>query len=164
MVSNEEVHMTISLVPVMSQHNSCDNTVVEKGERVSQPSPCEAWAWREDGLVQARTRNVEACVALVFGVRHESLRASTRGKANVARARQVAMYLCHTTLGFSLTTVGDLFDRDRTTVSHACRVVEDLRDASDFDARLSYLEHSVSAGCILTPQSVGAPVTEIRHV
>ncbi|CAN0604111.1 unnamed protein product, partial [Ectocarpus sp. 12 AP-2014] len=66
-----------------------------------------------DGLVQARTRNVEACVALVFGVRHESLRASTRGKAHVALARQVAMYLCHTTLWLSLTTVGDLFDRDR---------------------------------------------------
>ncbi|MBO6674967.1 MAG: chromosomal replication initiator DnaA [Rhizobiales bacterium] len=103
---------------------------------------------RERGVVQARVRQVEACVASVFGVPHESLRASTRGKADVARARQVAMYLCHTVLGFSLTTVGDLFERDRTTVGHACRLVEDLRDRSVFDDQIAYLERAVLAGCL----------------
>ncbi len=103
---------------------------------------------RDLGVVQARVRQVEACVASVFGVPHESLRASTRGKADVARARQVAMYLCHTVLGFSLTTVGDLFERDRTTVGHACRLVEDLRDRSNFDDQIAYLERAVLAGCV----------------
>jgi hypothetical protein len=103
---------------------------------------------REKGVVQARVRQVEACVASVFGVPHESLRASTRGKADVARARQVAMYLCHTVLGFSLTTVGDQFERDRTTVGHACRLVEDLRDRSVFDDQIAYLERAVLAGCL----------------
>lgn len=156
--------MTISPFPVLPQYKSGGHAIALCAEDPSQPSARDASALRDDGLVQARTRNVEACVALVFGVRHESLRASTRGKAHVALARQVAMYLCHTTLGFSLTTVGDLFDRDRTTVGHACRVVEDLRDTSDFDARLSYLEHTVLAGCILAPQPVSKPVREGAHV
>ncbi|MFK7793398.1 MAG: helix-turn-helix domain-containing protein [Devosiaceae bacterium] len=105
-------------------------------------------ALRDNGFTQARTRQVESCVAAVFKVHHESLRASTRGKAHVALARQVAMYLCHTTLGFSLTAVGQLFDRDRTTVGHACRRVEDMRDQGDFDALITYLERAVLAGCI----------------
>lgn len=156
--------MTISPLPVLPQYSSGGRAIASRAESPSQPSVRDAKVLREDGLIQARTRNVEACVALVFGVRHESLRASTRGKARVALARQVAMYLCHTTLGFSLTTVGDLFDRDRTTVGHACRVVEDLRDTSDFDARLSYLEHTVLAGCILAPQPVSTSVRESAHV
>lgn len=107
---------------------------------------------RDDGVVQARTRQVEACVATIFDVRHEALRASTRGKAGVARARQVAMYVCHTTLGFSLTLIGDLFERDRTTVGHACRLVEDLRDNGEFDATMVCLERAVLCGCVSLPQ------------
>ena len=97
------------------------------------------------GLAQARVRQVEASVAYIFKVRHESLRASTRGPADVARARQVAMYACHTLLGLSLTDVGHLFERDRTTVAHACRLVEDLRDDKDFDAMMACLERAVHA-------------------
>ncbi|MEM1284814.1 MAG: helix-turn-helix domain-containing protein [Cohaesibacteraceae bacterium] len=100
------------------------------------------------GHTQAQGRQVEACVAKVFGVRHEALRAATRGPAQVALARQAAMYLCHTTLGFSLTCVGELFERDRTTVSHACRLVEDRRDDEGFDMLISCLERSV-AGIVL---------------
>ncbi|WP_375570365.1 helix-turn-helix domain-containing protein [Ahrensia marina] len=152
--------MPVSFFPAVSQYRDKDSISASRAQGTAPFGAGDARHLRTDGLIQARTRNVEACVALVFGVRHESLRASTRGKADVARARQVAMYLCHTTLGFSLTTVGDLFDRDRTTVSHACRVVEDLRDVSDFDARLSYLEHTVLAGCIAAPQPISTPAWE----
>jgi chromosomal replication initiation ATPase DnaA len=153
----------VSLFPAVSQYKDKDIISASRAQGTAPFGASDARQLCADGLIQARTRNVEASVALVFGVRHESLRASTRGKADVARARQVAMYLCHTTLGFSLTTVGDLFDRDRTTVSHACRVVEDLRDVSDFDARLSYLEHTVLAGCIVAPQPISTPAWERAH-
>lgn len=103
---------------------------------------------RDGGYLQARCRHVEACVSVVFRVPHEALRGSTRGKADVARARQVAMYVCNTTLGFSLTLIGVLFERDRTTVGHACRLVEDLRDEADFDALMICLERCVLAGCL----------------
>jgi chromosomal replication initiation ATPase DnaA len=45
----------------------------------------------------------------------------------------------------SLTEVGMLFARDRTTVSHACSVVEDRRDDPELDGRLEHLERAVAA-------------------
>lgn len=116
----------------------------------------------DDGLMQARTRHVEACVAHVFAVPHEALRASTRGRADVARARQVAMYICHTTLAFSLTAVGELFDRDRTTVGHACRLVEDLRDDADFDMMVACLE-KVVLGCLVAGYTQTVLSVKVAH-
>jgi len=52
----------------------------------------------------------------------------------------------------SLTEVGHLFERDRTTVSHACGLVEDRRDDPDFDYRLNHLERAVS--CLLDALSM----------
>jgi chromosomal replication initiation ATPase DnaA len=68
------------------------------------------------------------------------LRGSTRGRAKVALARQVAMYLAHVGCGLSLTETGRLFGRDRTTVAHACGVIEDRRDDPLFDRALDLLE------------------------
>jgi chromosomal replication initiation ATPase DnaA len=50
------------------------------------------------------------------------------------------MYLAHVTFGLSLAQTGRLFLRDRTTVAHACRVVEDLRDDPVMDEALRVLE------------------------
>jgi hypothetical protein len=86
---------------------------------------------------------VEAAVARVFGVEHDELCRATRGRAPVALARQVAMYLAHVACGMSLTEVGHLFRRDRTTVAHACAVVEDRRDDPIFDRVLELLEWAV---------------------
>jgi hypothetical protein len=38
-----------------------------------------------------------------------------------------------------------LFERDRTTVAHACALVEDRRDDPALDAQLGYLEEAVAA-------------------
>lgn len=60
--------------------------------------------------------------------------------------RQIAMYVCHVALQFSLSEIGHAFGRDRTTVAYACRIVEDRRDDRDFDefiAALERLAHSV---------------------
>src|SRR5665811_1410920 len=62
-----------------------------------------------------------------------------------AFARQVAMYLAHVVCGLSLTEVGALFARDRTTVAHACEVVEDRRDDPQLDGRLDQLERAVAS-------------------
>lgn len=85
-------------------------------------------------------RHVEQAVAFVFGVDVEELRRPTRGPAGAAFARQVAMYLVHVGCGFTLTETGRLFDRDRTTVAHACGVVEDRRDDRSLDEALDWLE------------------------
>jgi chromosomal replication initiation ATPase DnaA len=42
--------------------------------------------------------------------------------------------------GLSLTEVGNVFARDRTTVAYACSRIEDLRDDPRFDRSLHLLE------------------------
>lgn len=86
---------------------------------------------------------IELAVARVFGVEHEALAKVTRGMARVALARQVAMYLAHVGCGLSMTAAGALFGRDRTTVAHACLIVEDRRDDPMFDRALDLLEWAV---------------------
>ncbi len=45
--------------------------------------------------------------------------------------------------GLSLTAVGRVFERDRSTAAHACKRVEDRREDKDFDAALQMMETSV---------------------
>ncbi|QEL26541.1 hypothetical protein FQV39_11825 [Bosea sp. F3-2] len=74
-----------------------------------------------------------------------ALRGATRGRQQVALARQVAMYLAHVTFGLSLTRVGTCFGRDRTTVRHACALVEDRRDDLRLECGLNALEAALLA-------------------
>jgi hypothetical protein len=62
-----------------------------------------------------------------------------------AFARQIAMYLAHVGLGISMAEIGRAFGRDRTTVVHACHVIEDRRDDARFDRVLDHLEEAVRA-------------------
>lgn len=100
----------------------------------SRPPPLASEAWDAVHAV------IEDTVAQVFGVTHADLGIRSRGKAHIALARQVAMYLAHVICGLTLTEVGLLFGRDRTTVAHACAVVEDRRDDPVFDRALDLLE------------------------
>ena len=92
-----------------------------------------------------RRAAIEHAVTQVFGIAGHDLRRATRGRAKVALARQVAMYLAHVGCGLSLTETGRLFDRDRTTVAHACGIIEDRRDDPLFDRALDLLEWAVPA-------------------
>jgi chromosomal replication initiation ATPase DnaA len=92
-----------------------------------------------------RRAAIEHAVTQVFGIAGRDLRHATRGRAKVALARQVAMYLAHVGCGLSLTETGRLFDRDRTTVAHACGIIEDRRDDPLFDRALDLLEWAVPA-------------------
>jgi chromosomal replication initiation ATPase DnaA len=98
-----------------------------------------------DGLPPLPREAIEQAVVQVFGVGREDLRRLSRGRAKVALARQVAMYLAHVACGLTLTNTGKLFGRDRTTVAHACGVIEDRRDDPLFDRALDLLEWSVPA-------------------
>lgn len=70
----------------------------------------------------------------------------SRCRLGTARARQLAMYLSHVVLGRSLSEIGAAFGRDRTTVSHACALIEDMRDDADFDAEVCALEQAIETG------------------
>ena len=79
-------------------------------------------------------------VALTFALPVEAMAGETRGCADVAFARQVAMYLAHTVFGVSQSQVAFRFRRDRSTVRHACALVEDARDDPELNGRLLRLE------------------------
>ena len=91
----------------------------------------------------ALCRLVESTASAAFGVRLPDMRAPTRCRAHIAFARQVAMYLAHVSFGLTYTAIGRCFERDRTTVAHGCRLVEDRRDDPGLDTSLDYLEAAV---------------------
>lgn len=95
------------------------------------------------GEIDFRCRVVERAVAGAFRLPVSELRAPTRRRKEAARARQLAMYLAHVGLGLDYTTVGRMFGRDRTTVRHACALIEDARDDRDMDRALDGLEHVI---------------------
>jgi hypothetical protein len=91
-------------------------------------------------LVAAKCRCLETVVATTFRLSLTDLRGTSRGEAQIAFARQVAMYVAHVWFALPLTEVGRRFDRDRTTVAHACRVVEDRRDDPRVDRVVAAIE------------------------
>lgn len=92
------------------------------------------------GRFAMAARMTESAAAVIARVPASSLRQAGRGRRAVARARQISMYLSHVGFGLSLTRVGICFGRDRTTVRHACALVEDRRDDPAWELGLAALE------------------------
>lgn len=78
--------------------------------------------------------------AALFNISSKELRRPGRTSQEVARVRQIAMYVTHVILGVSMREVGRGFGRDRTTVVHACHLIEDMREDADFDQIISMTE------------------------
>jgi chromosomal replication initiation ATPase DnaA len=72
-------------------------------------------------------------LAACFSVSSKELRSQDRATACISRIRQVGMYISHVALGLTMKEVAAGFCRDRSTVVHACHLIEDLRDEPDFD-------------------------------
>ena len=91
-----------------------------------QPEPHEA--------VKACRHAADRCACIVaafFLVDPEQLRKATRGTAIESFARQVWMAGLVSELGFSSLTVGRAIGRDKSTVEHACSIIEGLRGGMD---------------------------------
>ncbi len=104
--------------------------------RINPPGP----------LAQAAfARLAEVAMLAVAGVPAAQMRGRRRGIRNVAAARQTAMYLSHVVFGLSFTRVGICFGRDRTTVSHACALVEEWREDPRLELGLGAMEAGLAA-------------------
>ena len=90
----------------------------------------------------ATKRMLVSLVGSALAVDGERLCGPGRGTAEEAHARQVALYIAHTTLGLSYTEAGRLFGRDRTTAAHACRRVEEQREIERVDQFVDRLERA----------------------
>lgn len=85
-------------------------------------------------------------VAQEFGVPREEVFQKTRGVQAISWARHVAIYLCRVAEPeITLTDVGKLFGRDRSTIAYALARVEDQRDLPDFDDLLRQMEAQIKA-------------------
>ena len=100
-------------------------------------------------------------------LRIPALTLRSRGRAApIALGRQMAMYLAHVAFRLSCTQVGQLFGRDRTTVAHACGVIEDLRDDQIIDRALTVLAVALTApsGADLRERySLGTLANNVNH-
>jgi len=99
---------------------------------------------------------IEQAVLRAFDLPVRSLRSRQRGRAEIAFARQVAIYLLHVHIGLTLTDAARLFGRDRTTAAHACRIVEDKRDDRSVDLKVEAIEQSLSRWAV---DAAGRPAT-----
>ncbi len=79
-------------------------------------------------------------VSLVECVSRKDILAKKRGMFAISHARQLVMYLLHTSLRFSYQDVAGWMNKDRTTISHACNVIEDMRDNPALDSKLERIE------------------------
>ncbi|HEX8570486.1 MAG TPA: helix-turn-helix domain-containing protein [Caulobacteraceae bacterium] len=92
---------------------------------------------------RARAAFVTHLVALATGVPAQEILCDLRGRDKVAEARAMAMYLLHVGFALPQNRVAAAFQRDRTTISHACSKIEKLRERRDVDRTLSQLEACV---------------------
>jgi hypothetical protein len=101
----------------------------------------------------AQTQRSFACdvavrlAAAQYELPRAEVAARRRGSRRASRARHVAIYLAHVSLGLPLGAVAEEIGRDRSTAAYACRVVEDARDDPAFDAALAGLE--MTAGVLI---------------
>ena len=102
--------------------------------RLSRPPPLQIEADRDRAVL------ITHLVAFSTGVPAREIVATGRAARCASEARHLVMYLAHTGYGWPLARVGAAFGRDRTTVGHACRRVEDRRDDPAFDRNLEELE------------------------
>lgn len=93
----------------------------------------------DPGKDEDRAYLAAALTAYALGIRAEVILGPERGTPLEARARHIAIYLTHAGLGLSLARAANAFGRDRSTVAHGCRIIEDCREDPDFDLWIEQL-------------------------
>ncbi|HVV27319.1 MAG TPA: helix-turn-helix domain-containing protein [Rhizomicrobium sp.] len=92
-------------------------------------------------LAAQRANLAQFITCQVYGVPVDEVRKPTRGRPLVARTRQISVHLAHVVFGMSHKQLAREFGRDRSTVHHACNLIERMReDSSEFDSTLRWME------------------------
>lgn len=107
--------------------------------------PCDDWS-AAFSFRRPKIAIIQRHVADVFNVPLREMVSACRTR-EIARPRQVAMYLSGRLTAQSLSEIGRRFGgRDHTTVIHAMRQIEHLRRADeDFDASVSRAQRQIEA-------------------
>jgi chromosomal replication initiation ATPase DnaA len=92
-------------------------------------------------LAAQRISLAQFIVCQVHGVPVEEMRKPTRGRPHVARARQIAIHLARLVFAMTHRQLAQEFGRDRSTIHHACGLIEEMReDSAEFDSTLRWME------------------------
>lgn len=89
-----------------------------------------------------------ALTAGVMDVEPDDMEGDVRS-VKVVLARQVAMYVAAVGFGMSYGRVAAALGRDRSTVQHACRVVEERRDDPAFDTWVDALQQALACSPVI---------------
>ena len=68
--------------------------------------------------------NIQKVVEEFYGISHNALVGKKKDR-NIAYARQIAMFLSYKMLDITVSSIGNSFNRDHSTVLHSIKVVED---------------------------------------
>jgi chromosomal replication initiator protein len=95
---------------------------------------------------QISVENIQKAVADFYGIKVADMYSKKR-PANIAKPRQIAMYIAKELTQKSLPEIGELFGgRDHTTVLHAVRRINELRSLdSQLNHELHVLEQTLKA-------------------
>jgi chromosomal replication initiator protein len=105
----------------------------------------------EENRLKSETERIIDTSAQVYGVIPKELLEQTR-RANVVIPRQIAMYLLRTDMSLSFPSIGKLFNRDHTTVIHACNKVKKMIEKSVmFSNRIEKIKKLVVQTGTITP-------------
>ncbi|MCY1664214.1 helix-turn-helix domain-containing protein [Rhizobium sp. SL86] len=122
-------------------HPSADPSCVSQP---IQPRPSRIFAAPSHLPMKEVCRLVRQVVGEIISLTGDRTQTRRDRRRMLCHVRQIAMYVCHVSLSIPLTEIGQAFGRDRTTVGHACHVVEDRRDDAAFDDFITGIERIVS--------------------
>lgn len=94
---------------------------------------------------EMRCRLAREIASAVLCVSMEEIARPNRSVAETCRARHLAIYLAHVVFQVSLSSIAVHFGRDRTSVAHAVRRIEDRRDDEAFEQLVARLERLANA-------------------
>jgi chromosomal replication initiation ATPase DnaA len=81
-----------------------------------------------------------ALIRQELAVDPEAMLSRGRGNALAALSRQLLIYLLHVHRGRTYRDIAALVGRDRTTITHACAIIEDRREDPAFDETVGRIE------------------------
>lgn len=84
--------------------------------------------------------------------RHNFLRHENLSFQDVKFIKHLAIYICHVVMGHSMRKIAQGIGLDRTSVSYACRKIEDKRDDYEAELFISLCERLI--GILMLPTSI----------
>ena len=120
-ITRERVRQIINEALARTHAEKAGETDVD----IEQEASTRDYILEEENRLKSEAERAVAITARMYETTPEKLYEHTR-RAEVVVPRQIAMYLLRNELGLSFPSIGRQFNRDHTTVIHACTKVEEM--------------------------------------